>query len=76
MSSGRDAATPAPPPPLPPQPWRRDDVRVLTTTELTTTGGTVWKAAHAALDFLEKAAGEAGLTRPGARVRLCVVCVR
>jgi hypothetical protein len=50
------------------QPWRRGDVLVATTTVLTTTGGTVWGAAHRALDFLEAERDAVGLTRPGVRV--------
>jgi hypothetical protein len=48
-------------------PWCRD-ARVVTTTVLTTTGGTVWGAAHRAIDFFEAMAAELGMTRPGVRV--------
>ncbi|GBG00073.1 hypothetical protein Rsub_12770 [Raphidocelis subcapitata] len=47
--------------------WQRD-VRVTTTTALTTTGGTVWGAAHRAVDFFEACAGDIGLARPGVRI--------
>jgi hypothetical protein len=46
-------------------------VRVVTTTKLTTTGGTVWGAARAALEFFEACPNAAGLATPGARVRGC-----
>lgn len=45
------------------------DVRSITTTVLTTTGGTVWSAATRAREFLEAMALEVGLHKPGVRVR-------
>jgi len=49
------------------KPWERD-VLVTTTTVLSTTGGTVWGAAHRAIDYLEAVQQQIGLTRPGVRV--------
>jgi hypothetical protein len=48
--------------------WQVGDIVVKTTTRLTTTGGTVWGAAHRAIGFLEACRGQLGLERPGIRV--------
>lgn len=48
------------------------DVKVVTTKELTTTGGTVWSAATRCREFLEVMAAELGLMQPGVRVSTCL----
>ena len=48
--------------------WAHDAV-VVTTTKLTTTGGTVWGAAHRGIEYLEAMAPALGLTQPGCKVR-------
>jgi hypothetical protein len=44
------------------------DVQTVTTTVLTTTGGTLWNAANRCMQYLEAAAVQVGLDRPGIRV--------
>jgi hypothetical protein len=48
-------------------PWERG-VRIQTTQALSTTGGTVWAACQALLDFLEAESDAIGLMRPGVQV--------
>lgn len=65
-------AAPDPPHPLckhQQQPGWVHDVRIQTTTKLSTTGGTVWDAARRACAFLEALPPSAGLQRQGLQVR-------
>ncbi len=48
--------------------WRHDAVKITTTTKMSTTGGTVWKAAERAVEFLEAMCSVVGLDRPGVRI--------
>ena len=47
--------------------WKHD-IMIQTTINLTTTGGTVWKAAQRACSYLEASAEPMGLCQPGIRV--------
>lgn len=48
--------------------WQHD-VQTVTTTVLTTTGGTLWSAATRLCQYLESEAHVVGLQRPGVKVR-------